>query len=121
MMRRAVILVVLAVAIPVDAGERLTMRLWPSVAVEPAVLTIRTVIEAAAENRALQIVAQSADYYRSSVIQLDGDKAPRLSVVEFKNLPTGIYDVTSVLLGADGQRTAVGSIFRVAPSAGSGR
>jgi hypothetical protein len=121
MMRTAVILLVLTVAIPLNAGERLTMRLWPSVAVEPAVLTVRNVIETAAENRALEIIAESPDYYRSSVIPLDGAKAPRLSVVEFKNLPTGTCDVTSVLLGADGQRVAVASIFRVAPSAGSGR
>ena len=97
------------------------MRVSPSVAFEPAVLTIRTVIETDIENRALEIVAQSADYYRSSSIQLDGASAPRLNVFEFRNLPTGTYDVTSVLIGSRGERAIVSRRFQVAPAPGSAR
>ena len=120
-MRKAVFFCVLTVALPLSAGERLAMRVSPSAAFEPAVLTVRTVIEADTENRGLEIVAQSADYYRRSSIQLDGASAPRLNVFEFRNLPTGIYDVMSVLVGPGGERAAVSRRFHVAAAPGSGR
>src|SRR5688572_13285510 len=97
------------------------MKMSPATAFEPAVLTVRTVIEADAENRALEIVAQSADYYRSSSIQLDGASAPRLNVFEFRNLPTGTYDVMSVLVGSGGERATVLRRFQVAAAPGSAR
>jgi hypothetical protein len=121
LVKRAVFLCVLAFALPSAAGEPLAMRLSPSVAFEPAALTVRTVIEADAANRALEIVAASADFYRSSRIELEGASARRLNVFEFRNLPSGSYEVTSVLVGADGQRTTVSRRFRVSASAGSSR
>ena len=111
----------LAVALPSAAGEPLAMRVSPRLALEPALLTVRTTIEADADNRALQIVAQSADFYRSSFIQLDGANAPRLNVFEFKNLPNGTYDVTSVLVGSRGDRATVSRRFEVARAPGSAR
>jgi hypothetical protein len=97
------------------------MRLSPSVSFEPASLTVRAVIDTDAVIRALEIVAASADFYRSSRIELEGASAPRLNVFEFRNLPSGSYEVTSVLVGADGQRATVSRRFRVAASAGSPR
>jgi hypothetical protein len=67
--KKVVFLCVFAVAVPLNAGERLAMRVSPSVAFEPAVLIVRMVVEADIENRGLEIVAQSADYYRRSSIQ----------------------------------------------------
>lgn len=121
MVKKAVFLGVLAISVPVAAGERLAMRVSPSVALEPALLTIRTMIEADPDNRRLEIVAESAAFYRSSWVQLDGASAPRLNVFEFKNLPTGTYDVTSVLVGSAGQRAIVSRVFRVEQAAGSAR
>ncbi|HEY3043476.1 MAG TPA: hypothetical protein VGJ39_05610 [Vicinamibacterales bacterium] len=118
MIKRVVFVVALAVALPLDGGEPLTVRVSPRLALEPAVLTVQAMIEASPDNRALEIIAESADFYRRSSIQLDGAHAPRLSVVEFKNLPTGTYDVTSVLVGSAGQRAIVSRVFRVAPAAG---
>ena len=92
MVKKAVFLCVLALSAPLDAGERLAMRVTPNMALEPARLTVRTVVEADSDNRGLEIVAQSADFYRSSSVQLDGASAPRLNVFEFKNLPTGTYE-----------------------------
>ncbi len=66
-------------------------------------------------------MTQSADYYRRSSIQLDGANAPRLNLFEFRNLPTGTYDVTSVLVGSGGERTMVSRRFQVAAAPGSGR
>jgi hypothetical protein len=117
--KKAVILCVLAFGAPSDAGEPFAMRLSPNVALEPALMTVRAVVEADTDNRALQIIAESPNFYRSSVIQLDGANAPRLNVFEFKNLPTGTYEITGILLGTHGPRVAVSRLFRVAPAPGS--
>jgi hypothetical protein len=119
--KKAFFLCVLTVAVPLNGGERLAMRVSPSVAFEPAVLTIRTVIETDVENRALEVLAQSADYYRRSSIELDGASAPRLNVFEFRNLPTGTYEVMSVLVGSSGERAVVSRRFDVAAAPGSTR
>ena len=121
MSRKSAILLVLAMAFPLEAGERLAMRVTPAMALEPAVLTVRAMIEADADNRTLEVVAQSADFYRSSSIQLDGQSAPRLNVFEFRNLPTGMYEVTSTLTNSHGQRVSASKLFRVAPAPGSSR
>ena len=121
MVKKAVFLCVLALSAPLDAGERLAMRVTPNMALEPALITIRTFVEADADNRGLEVVAQSADFYRSSSVQLDGASAPRLNVFEFKNLPMGTYDVTSVLVGSAGRRAIVSRSFRVAPAPGTSR
>ena len=59
MVKRAVFLCVIAIALPSAAGEPLAMRVSPRVALEPALLTVRTTVEANPDNRALEIVAQS--------------------------------------------------------------
>ena len=63
--------------LPVGAGERMTLKVSPAIAFAPANLIVRAMIEADAGNRAITIVAESDDFYRSSQIQLDGDHAPR--------------------------------------------
>jgi hypothetical protein len=115
--KEVVLICVAAITVPSEAGEPLTMRLTPAtVAREPAVLRIRTTIEADADNRALEIIVESEDFYRSASVQLDGATAPRLNVVEFKSLPNGLYEVTSVLIGSRGERATVSRSFRVSPA-----
>ena len=94
-------------ALPVGAGERLTVKVSPAVCFAPANLIVRTMIEADADNRSVEIVAESSDFYRSSTIQLDGDKAPRTTTFEFRSLPPGSYDVTAHLYGSTGERAQV--------------
>ena len=93
-------------ALPVAAGERLTLKVSPAVCFAPANLIVRTMIEADADNRFVEIVAESSDFYRSSQIQLDGDKAPRTTTFEFRSLPPGAYDVTARLYGSGGSQRA---------------
>jgi hypothetical protein len=76
------------------------------VAFAPANLVVRATIEANAENRAVEIIAESADFYRSSQIQLEGNKAPRTNQFEFRSLPPGTYEVRALLIGTDGQARA---------------
>lgn len=73
----------LAAATRADVGERLTMAVSPAQSFAPTTLTIRVHVKPDAENRALEIVAESGDYYRSSRIPLDGNEAPRTIVVNF--------------------------------------
>lgn len=100
-------ILMLIAAMPLGAGERMTMKVSPSFAFAPANLLVRAMVEADAQNRAVAIVAQSADFYRSSEIQLEGAKAPRTSIFEFRSLPPGSYEVTAALFGADGRERAI--------------
>jgi len=95
--------------LPLGAGaaERISIKVSPSVAFAPANLVVRAIVEADARNRAVEIVAESTDFYRSSQIQLEGDKAPRMSQFEFRSLPPGIYEVRASLIGDDGQQRGI--------------
>ena len=113
-------ILILTTTLPIGAGERITVRVSPAVAFAPANLIVRTMIEADDQNRAVQIVAESADFYRSSEIQLDGDHAARTNTVELRSLPPGRYDVRAALLGADGRRRGfVRQEINVIPSGAS--
>lgn len=96
----------MALATSLGARDRLTMRVSPSVAFAPANLVVKTTVEANEENRALEIVAESMEFYRSSEMQLDGDRAPRTTMWRFPSLPSGSYRVRAVLKGPGGQEIA---------------
>ena len=99
-------LVIMAATMPAGAGERMTIKVSPAVAFAPANLVVRTTVEADADNRSIEIVAESSDFYRSSEIQLEGDKAARTTTFEFRSLPPGTYEVRARLFGTDGQARA---------------
>ena len=94
------------VATPLGADTPLALKVSPAVSFAPANLVVRATVEVNAANRAMEVVAESADFYRASAIQLDGDKAPRTNMFEFRSLPPGTYDVQATLLGADGHTRA---------------
>jgi hypothetical protein len=87
-----------------SAKEPLALRVSPAMSFAPADLMIRARVEPDADNRAMEVVAESGDFYRSSSIQLEGDRAPRTVTLEFRGLPPGEYAVTAVVIGNDGQR-----------------
>ncbi|MEP7310930.1 MAG: hypothetical protein ABJA98_35990 [Acidobacteriota bacterium] len=101
------VLALLTAPFVAGAGDRLTMRVSPTVAFAPAYLVVRTQVEANARNRSIEIIAESGDFYRSSEIQLDGEKAPRTTRFEFRGLPGGLYTVAAVLKGADSEPLAL--------------
>jgi len=90
----------------VSAKEPLSIRAYPAMSFAPANLVIRTSVEPDANNRAMEVVADSDGFYRSSGIQLEGDRAPKTTTFEFHSLPPGEYEVIAVVIGADGQRRA---------------
>jgi hypothetical protein len=100
-------ILMLTSALPLGAGQRLTLKVSPAVSFAPANLIVRATIVADADNRAVEIVAESADFYRSSQIQLEGDRAARTNMFEFRSLPPGTYEVRANLFGADGQSRAL--------------
>jgi hypothetical protein len=86
------------------------MRLLPGfVAPAPAQLRVLATVEAHTDNRELEVVAESASFFRSSSVSLEGDRAPRLNEFLFRNLPSGQYEVTATLKGAQGRHRAVQS------------
>jgi hypothetical protein len=99
-------ILVLAATLRAGAGERMTLKVSPAVAFAPANLIVRTTIEADADNRAIAIVAESDDFYRSSEVRLDGDHAPRTNSFEFRSLPPGTYQVKAMLIGPDSEPRA---------------
>lgn len=111
----------IGMALPLGAGERLMLRVSPSVSFAPANLVVRAIVEADPANRAMEIVAESSDFYRSSEVELDGERAPRTTTFEFRSLPSGTYQVKATLRGADGEtRASVRSQVDVIES-GAGR
>jgi hypothetical protein len=89
------------------AGERIMLKVSPAVAFAPANLVVRATIPADADNRAVEIVAESDDFYRSSEIQLEGERAARTNMFEFRSLPPGTYEVRANLVGANGRSRAM--------------
>jgi len=111
--------VLLAVPRVLDGGEAMRMQVSPAVSRAPAFLTVRVMIESPAGSRFLEVVAESPEFYRSSQIPIDGVNRSFLKVFEFTNLPTGIYQITGVLLGVDGPRASISRVAQVVASPGS--
>ena len=101
-----------------SGGEALRMQVSPAIQRAPAMLTVRVMVESSAENRLLQVVAESPTFYRSSEVEIDGANAASLKVFQFRGLPTGLYEVTGVLVGAQGRRATISRVAEVVPSPG---
>ena len=84
------------------AAERVSLRVSPTVAMAPASLATGEV-EPADENRSIQIIAESDEFYRSSEVLLDGGRAARTNLFEFRGLPAGAYQVRAILKGVSGK------------------
>jgi hypothetical protein len=108
MKTRALVLMIVTLAVaPTGAGGQLAVSVSPVVAFEPANLTVRATIESNAENRMIEVIAESDEYYRSSQVQLEGESAPRTTLVSFRSLPEGSYSVRVIVRGSRGQTLAI--------------
>jgi len=106
-------------AAPLRAGDPLALRVSPAVSFAPANLVVRATVEADAANRFMEVVAESTDFYRASTIQLEGEKAPRTNMFEFRSLPPGTYEVKATLIGSNGRaRAHARQEINVMPGAG---
>jgi hypothetical protein len=86
------------------AGDPVSVRVNPTVSVAPTVLAIRVRVVPQPENRALEIVVDSENFYRSSRVELDGDRAPIVNTLRIGSVPAGEYEVTATVIGSDGKR-----------------
>lgn len=98
--------VLFAATLTVNAGERLTIAVSPLQSFAPTNLIVRVHVAPDDANRALEITADSGEYYRSSRMPLDGKDAPRTITSELRSLPGGEYDVGVVLIDSTGHARA---------------
>lgn len=89
------------------ASEKLTLRVTPNVSSAPSTVIVRAYVTPNADNRTLLVEADSGSFFRSSEIQLDGDKAPTLTEFRLASLPSGEYTVTAMLKDNKGEETLV--------------
>jgi hypothetical protein len=89
-----------------SALERLQLQVSPAVSIAPAYVVIRAMVEHNADNRELEIIADSDEFYRRAVVELDGESAPRVNELKLIGIPGGDYEVTATLYDSHGERTA---------------
>ncbi|MBI4263469.1 MAG: hypothetical protein HY657_03755 [Acidobacteria bacterium] len=103
----------LAATPPLGAEKAVVVRVSPLVAAAPATVRITVTVEPNERNRALVIESDSGDYYRSSQVQLEGDRSPRTHMLVFRGLPPGEHRVSAVVHGTNGFRSAVSTTVTV--------
>jgi hypothetical protein len=91
-----------AVAQADKPADELTLRMTPRFVSAPGYLRSLIRVAPNAENRLLRVEIDSAGYYRSSDIQLDGALAPMSHFMDWKNVPAGKYDLIVTVMGPSG-------------------
>jgi hypothetical protein len=120
--RVALLLSLIVVGPAVHGSQRVAIRVSPVVAMEPAALTIRATVEPSDENRKLSVTLDSnGGYSTSSDIPLEGRNSARLNVVELRDVPSGLYEVRAVLMGATGPLAATLQVVKIQPAPGRSR
>jgi hypothetical protein len=90
-----------------NGDAQLRLAVSPAQSFAPSNLNIRARLVPSPENRALMIIAESDEFYRSSQIALEGDHAPATITFEFRGVPGGDYIVSAVLTDSVGRRRAI--------------
>jgi len=86
----------------------LTIAVSPAQSFAPSDLMVRVHVAPDPATRALVIVADSGDYYRSSVTQIDGESGPRMIMLELRSVPGGDYEIRAAVVdGAGHERSSV--------------
>jgi hypothetical protein len=92
---------------PAGAGDQMKLAVSPAHSFAPAFLRIQVRIAPSVENRSLEIIADSATFYRSSEIQLEGDRSPATFNLEIKAVPEGNYRVVGILRDGMGRQRSM--------------
>ena len=71
---------------------------------------LQVVVVYGADAAKLRIEIDSAAYYRSSEIQLDGASAPMSHFMDWKAVPAGKYDLIVSVIGPSGDARVVRSL-----------
>ena len=93
-------------AVALGASQQVRVRVSPQFSMAPADVIVYVTVERSAENRLLRVSAESDDFFRSSEVPLEGEGSARISILHFRELPAGEYDVTADVIGPAGQKRA---------------
>ena len=99
--------------VPAGAETPVSIRVTPQFCVEGSSVRITVNIERHDDNRVLTIVADSPDFFRSSAIQLSGDRATTQHLLLLKALPSGAYRVRATLTRENDDRWSAVTPLRV--------
>jgi hypothetical protein len=86
----------------VNGRASLELRVGPAFSFAPAEVRLQFLIAPDRENGALDVVAESEDFYRSSRVELEGERAPRVLSIQYQGVPAGDYNLRGVLLDRHG-------------------
>ena len=100
-------------SLDVHAIEPIRVRVLPALALGPADVIVETIVEPDARNREVEIMVDSPNYTASSTVALEGDKAPRVRDMRFRQLPAGSYEVSATLVQDNGIRSKVAAALQV--------
>jgi len=95
--RAAALLLFLPGLIELRASEVVRIHVSSNVLLERSDLVVQVLVVRDAENRALQVTAESASFYGSSEMQIEGDTHPMVQQVRFISVPAGWYEVTGTV------------------------
>ena len=107
---------VISMAAPasVHADNPLSASVTPQVAYAPAKVQALVRVAPHPDNRILRVTLESASYYRSSDVPLEGAQAPAAHWLRWRSVPAGTYVVTLELRRSTGDhRFLVGGRIRV--------
>jgi hypothetical protein len=91
-----------------DKEEELSVKMMtPNVATARTTVQLLVRVPPHAENRLLRVTIDSAGYYRSSDVQLDGDRAATMHSVRWPGIPHGEYEVVARLIRSDGKHRTI--------------
>jgi len=102
-----------AVARADKPADEVTLRLTPRFVSAPGYLRSLIRVSPNADNRVLRVEIDSAGYYRSSEIELDGASAPMSHFMDWKEVPAGKYDLIVTVMGPSGPRAVRHLDFQV--------
>jgi hypothetical protein len=107
--------------ISVNGGEHVRVAVSPLISFAPSNVRIQVRMVPSDDNRSLEVVAESGEFYRSSQVQLEGATAPAAMLFEFRDLPGGDYHVYGILTdSAGGQRAIAHQTLKVLPVGAGG-
>jgi hypothetical protein len=83
--------------IDLRADEVVRIHVPSNILTDRSDLVVQVLVVRNTENRAVRVTAESASYYGSSEIQIDGDRHPTVQLVRFVSVPAGWYEVTGTV------------------------